>query len=335
MQREHRRAIQSLALVLVLIAVLALSACGGGGSSASPNSESPVSGTTEAANTDVVGQAAPGGGAVGDTVEAPGAVAPAPAEDRAQQDSGEARSASEQKSFDRLVIRMGNMGLQVTDVLRAVSTVQQVAAANGGYVSSGNTTQSEETSHAVVTITVPAQNFVKAFSELRDLGELVSDSTQSQDVTEEYVDLQSRQRNLEATEKSLLTLLERAGTVGEVLTVQRELGTVQGQLEQVKGRLKYLTNRTNMSTITVTLSPIPSPAREPKLEPAPRWSALEVAARAWTASLRMLQGVATVVISVTVFGWWLIPLLLGMLLWYRRSGGFRRQARPSETASPS
>jgi hypothetical protein len=130
----------------------------------------------------------------------------------------------------------------------------------------------------------------------------------------------------------MLALLSRAKTVGEVLSVQRELTTVQQQLDQVKGRIKYLGNRTAMSTIDVTLTPVPVATPKAGPKPVVGWSALEVAERAWNASLRTLQGIATVIISVVVFAWWLLPLLLAAAVWYGRGGRLRRPPRPGQTA---
>lgn len=318
----------NLVLLLVCVLALVLAACGGGAASREDATTNDTTASPASAGDVSSGQPE---GVVASGAGSSASQSQAPATNQAL----EADSQAQQQTFDRLVIRTGALSLQVEDVLRGASQVQQVATTNGGYVSNGSTREDEGVSYSELTITIPAQSFDKAFEQLRGLGELVSDSTQSQDVTEEFVDLQSRQRNLEATEKSILTLLDRANSVGEVLNVQRELTTVQGQLEQVKGRIKYLSSRTTMSSITVTLSPLPGALFTPKPESLPRWSVVEVAVRAWNASLRALQGVATVVISVAVFAWWLLPLLVGGLLWYRRGSGIRRRTRPGQTASPS
>ncbi len=338
-----------IAMTLLLLAALALSACGfgGGGGSTGDQGNNDTGATAATGGSGDAGAAAnmaeeggvettgqTTGGTGGDTagrqrapVQSGAAAAPAASQHR--------------QGFDRLVIRTGTLTLRVSDVAKGVTSVQQIASKYRGYVSNGSTREERRPAIADITITIPSESFDQAFSELRGLGKLVSDSAQSQDVTEEYVDLRSRQRNLEATQKRLLTLLNRASTVGEVLNVQRELTTVQGQFEEIKGRLQYLGNRTTMSTITVSLRPVLPPAAKPTPKPIPRWSAFEVAERAWLASLRMLQGVATAVISVVVFGWWLIPILLvGLLLWMRRGGtrrGFRRGpgVGPEQTAGTS
>ena len=67
-----------------------------------------------------------------------------------------------------------------------------------------------------------------------------SESTTGQDVTEQYTDLDSQLRNLEASEAQLLELMKQAGTVEEILKVQQELTNTRGQIEQIKGQMQYL-----------------------------------------------------------------------------------------------
>ena len=162
--------------------------------------------------------------------------------------------------------------------------------------------------------------------ELRGLGEKVTaDTVSGQDVTEEYVDLQSRERNLRATEESLLGLYNKAGSVEEALSIQRELTNVRGEIELVQGRIKYLDQHTAYSQITLDIQPVTSPQ-----PPKPAWDPRDVAAHAWTASLGVLQAIATTLISAIVFGWWLAPVLVGGLLWWRRRN---RPSNPATTES--
>jgi hypothetical protein len=93
-------------------------------------------------------------------------------------------------------------------------------------------------------------------------------------VTEEFVDLESRERNLLAAEESLLALYDRAESVEDTLTVEWELTDIRGQIEKVQGRIQYLERRTATSGIVLHLEPVAAaPAERP-------WSASSVAARA-------------------------------------------------------
>jgi len=104
-----------------------------------------------------------------------------------------------------------------------------------------------------ITIRIPAQNFVNATNALRALGVVRGDTTTTEDVSQEYVDLQSRLRNLRAEQNVLLALFGRSKTIKDTLAVQGQLSNVEGQIEQITGRIKYLDAHTLFSTVTVHL----------------------------------------------------------------------------------
>lgn len=179
---------------------------------------------------------------------------------------------------------------------------------------------------ADLMLSVPSEGFEETLDELRDLGsEVTTDTVEGEDVTEEFVDLEVRERNLLAAEASLVELYDQSQSVDDTLAVQRELTNIRGQIERVQGRLEYLEQRTDFSQISLSIQPAAGTA-----EGRPAWDPAGVAAGAWDASLRFLQALATAVISIIAFGWWLIPLLiLGLVLWRRR----RNQKGSSTTDS--
>ena len=216
--------------------------------------------------------------------------------------------------FGRKVVKTANLGLRSEEVRQSAARAQQVAATAGGIVLSSQVYRNDGSVTADLVLSVPYEEFERVLDELRGLGEKVTtDSISGQDVTEEYVDLESRERNLRATEESLLRLYDRAENVEEALSIQRELTTVRGEIELVQGRIKYLDQRSAYSQITLNIQPVTSPP-----PPKPTWDPGEVVEQAWDASLAVLQVIATAIISAVVFGWWLVPVLVGGLLWWRR-----------------
>ena len=145
----------------------------------------------------------------------------------------------------------------------------RIAAQNGGQIMSSSTgiqtpvpvplqngtRASSEKSPPIgdITIRIPAGSFIKTTNALRGLGIVRGDNTTTEDVSQEYVDLQSRLRNLRAEQNTLLALFRRAQTINDTLTVQRQVSDVEGQIEQVTGRIKYLDARTVFSTVTIHL----------------------------------------------------------------------------------
>ena len=221
---------------------------------------------------------------------------------------------------DRMIVRTANVSLLVEDVPETLESIARLVDRLDGTVVSSSMRGDGDESSAIVTIRVPVATFDDALADLRRLGvRVVSENTGSQDVTEEYVDLDAQLRNLEATETQYLNLLNRADTVEDVLKVQRELSSVRGQIERIKGRLQYLERTSAMSVITVHLSPATNP--KPLVDPG--WSASESSKAAVRSLTSAGQALADGLIRVLVFSPFWLPIVgvTGVVgyLWRRRS----------------
>ena len=234
-----------------------------------------------------------------------------------------------QDDFGRKIIKTADLGITSDDVRGEATRAQQVAARLGGTIVSAQTYRSDNATYAALVVSVPSEHFEDALAELRGLGEEVTtDTVSGQDVTEEYVDLQSRERNLLAAEQSLLDLYNRADDVQDALSIQRELTGIRGEIEQVQGRMQYLKQSSDMSQISLSIQPVASPPKPP-----PAWDPALIVAKAWSASLTVLQRLAAAILSTLVFGWWIIPPLALGAWWLRRKltrPGFTPQAPEPE-----
>ncbi len=157
-------------------------------------------------------------------------------------------------TVDRLIIRTGYMIIVVEDVASSMEQITNLAATYNGYVVDSRSQQDGDRMVGSIAIRVDANYFNDAIQALRNMAvEVTAESTSGQDVTEEYVDLQARLSNLEASEAQLLDLMEQAGTVDEILEVQRELTDTREEIEQIKGRMQYLEQSSATSLIQVSL----------------------------------------------------------------------------------
>jgi hypothetical protein len=205
-----------------------------------------------------------------------------------------------------MIIRNATLSVQADDVEKFLSDVRALANEQNGTVMQASTSLREDKTYANVTIQVPAAAFDTTISRLRQLAYKVnSENTSSQDVTEEFVDTDSQVRNLKATEAAYLELLKKATNVNDTLSIQRELTSVRGEIERRQGRMNYLQKKSDTSTITLSISPRLTNSVKPQTE---GWDAGKVLSQAWEGSLRGLQGLATVLITIVVYGWWLLPL---------------------------
>ncbi|MBI4199573.1 MAG: DUF4349 domain-containing protein [Chloroflexi bacterium] len=212
---------------------------------------------------------------------------------------------------DRLIVRTVAMSLLVEDISKALETIASLATGAGGFVVSSRVSGEEEGRSGLISIRVPAEQTDAVLGRVRGLAVRVpSEQSSAQDVTEEYVDVQARTRNLERTEEQYLRLLDRAETVEDALKVQRELSNVQGQIEQAKGRMQYLERTSASSLITVELQPAGSPRRLVE----PGWSPWETAKSAVRALARFGQGLANGAILLGV--WALVWVPLAAVGWF-------------------
>ena len=155
---------------------------------------------------------------------------------------------------DRMIIRTANMQLVVDDVRDTMDRITELSESLGGFVVDSSSWKEGERIVGQITVRVPSSDFNYAMSVLREMAvEVNSESTSSQDVTEEYVDLEAQLRNMEATEEQLLKLMEKAEKVEDILGIQRELSRVQQDIERTKGRMQYLERTSAMSLILVLL----------------------------------------------------------------------------------
>jgi len=101
---------------------------------------------------------------------------------------------------------------------------------------------------------IPVEKFDGVYNDIKNIdGEVIYASSFTDDVTQEYIDLESRLRNLQETEKQLVEILKTAKTVEDTLAVYEQLTSIRSQIEVLEGQIKYLDNQVDYSYITVTL----------------------------------------------------------------------------------
>jgi len=214
---------------------------------------------------------------------------------------------------ERMIVRNGEISLVVNDVTDARDEIAQLAVRFDGYVVSSQISGEEQDMRGWISIRVPDDRFESALAELRDLAvRVTSESTSSQDVTEEYVDLESRLKNAEATESQYLALLEKAEDVEDILNIYESLSRVRSEIEQIKGRMQYLERISSMSLISVYLKP--AATAKPLVRAG--WSALEMLKSAVRGIVIFGQWLGTIAIWLLIF----CPVwgaILGIIYWRR------------------
>lgn len=317
-------------IIVGLLVLLLLAACGGsaplgstasapastereeasGGDAALPPAASPAASFAPEVPQDTSGEAAGGNAGSG---------------------SGDQQVAERnaQGQFNRLVIRTGNIALVVDNVDSSEARLRQIAESRGGYVLGSQVSGDEQQRRAEISFKVPSTRFDEALAEVTKLAiKVESQDVEGQDVTDEYVDLNSRLRNLQAVEARLIDFLQQAQDVEEALQVNQQLSEIQGQIEQAEGRIAYLKESAAYSTINVSIRGQLTVV----VEPDRTWSPAATARNAANSVLAFAQVVADILIVFAVwFPIWLPMAILGVWLW-RRS---RRAPAPTMPTTPT
>ncbi|MBV6452761.1 MAG: hypothetical protein MHPDNHAH_03531 [Anaerolineales bacterium] len=226
---------------------------------------------------------------------------------------------------NRMIVKNANVRLMVEDTDVAIDRSLQVVGDAGGYIVSSQVWYQDyygnNLKYASITIGVPVEEFENVMRRLRGLAvDVLDESATGEDVTDQYVDLQSQLTNLEATRARIQEFLKDAKTVDEALRVNQELANIEAQIEQIKGRMNYLTDRSAFSTITINLEPefpvlTPTPTSTPKPTATPiPWQPADTFNDAKGTVTVVYQGIANFLIWLVVV---ILPIVLppALILW--------------------
>ncbi len=177
----------------------------------------------------------------------------APDEPRSEADLDAATLVADAAAGQK-IIQNARITMEVRSPKEAASKLQEEAGSKGGYVSDISERQlSDELIFIQMTIRIPADAFTEYHARVVDLGTVIDSRIWSEDVTEEYVDLQARLDNFKSEEEALRRILEDAETVDEMMSVRRQLTQIRGEIESLEGRLRYLDDRVSYSTLNINL----------------------------------------------------------------------------------
>jgi hypothetical protein len=231
----------------------------------------------------------------------------------------------------RKVIRTGRIDLVVDTYDDARAKLDKLLEAAGGYVDSTQVQHHQgAVSSATLVLRIPQEAFGQLVPKLKELGEIAAESTNADDVTDQYVDVSARLASAQTLEKRLLEIAaERAAGVEALLAVERELARVRGEIESYEGRLRQWNDQIAMSTLTLTITTT-APAIAATAEPG--------------LGTRIKSGFSDSVAALQTFGAWLVVAGTTLLPWMilivpgfvfgRRA--YRRRAKklPVAVASP-
>lgn len=233
---------------------------------------------------------------------------------------------------ERIILRNANLSLIVEDTAATISRIAALANDSGGWVVTSNTRANTSSGGTYttgnITVRVPAAGLDDALATIREGAlEVTNEQVIGRDVTEEYVDLSSRLRNLKATEDQLAEIMESAYTVEDVLAVQNELTRVRGDIESIEGRLRYFDEAAAFSLVRVDLRERVPAIGEVQVD---YWNPGDTVQTGVGALVVVAQTVTDGVILLAIVGGPIL-LVVGGVIW----GGWRMWRRGRREASPA
>ncbi|MEP6474905.1 MAG: DUF4349 domain-containing protein, partial [Gemmatimonadota bacterium] len=165
------------------------------------------------------------------------------------------REANDPSGLATMIIRTGQASIEVDSLAVAIGTLRGLAGRLGGYLANTSYQGGQhQYASASIEIKVPSNRFDDLLSGLSPLGKLEYANVTSQDVGEEYADIDARVTNGKRLEARLIDLLaNRPGKLQEILELERELARVREEIERYEGRMRYLKSHSSLSSLTISV----------------------------------------------------------------------------------
>ena len=216
-------------------------------------------------------------------------------------------------SAERMIVYTVQLNIEVQDAEKAVNDITALAAQYNGYISAANMSRSSKGQmRGTITLRIPAASLDAAQKQVESVGlKVLSRNRNSNDVTDQYTDLNARLTNLQATEDELRKLLdtvrERTGKADDILAIYNRLTEIRGQIEQIKGQMNVLSKTSTFATMTVSLTP----HEEVVVVEPEGWLPNRTALQALRSLVQALQGLADLAIWAILF---FLPIFIVLAL---------------------
>ncbi|MFK7910181.1 MAG: DUF4349 domain-containing protein [Akkermansiaceae bacterium] len=168
--------------------------------------------------------------------------------------------ASARSADSRVLIKTGTIRIEVNDVENSTQLAKKIVKKHKGYLENISTSDDDH-AYARLKLRIPKNQLSPAMDELASLGKVTSRDVEIEDVTDEWIDLQAKLKNLRALRDRLRVLLRQAKNVKETLEVEKELTRVQSELDSLEGRIKAMGKHVTYSKLSLTIrqKTIPGP----------------------------------------------------------------------------
>lgn len=227
---------------------------------------------------------------------------------------------------NRLVIKESFLSLLVDNVVKVQKLIIEKAQELGGYMVDSYINNPQETAKATVTVRIPQEKLEQALTYFRGLSiKVIEENLQGQDVTDQYIDIETRLKTLYKTKARFEEMMEKATQIQDILTIQREIINLQSQIDSLKGQQQYYEKNAKMAKLTIYLA---TDELALPYTPSELWRPKVVFKQAVRSLISSLRKIATLLIWLGVYSVIWVPVMLIVYFFY-----YKRQKNPSLKAS--
>ena len=154
---------------------------------------------------------------------------------------------------ERKLIKNGELSFETSDVKKTKAAIDAICKELNAYISHENQNNYDTELRYNQTIRVSADKFDLLIQKIEsEANKIDSKNINTQEVTEEFIDVEARLKTKKELEARYREILKQAKTVTEILSIEGQIGQVRGEIESMEGRLKYLSSQVAYSTLNLS-----------------------------------------------------------------------------------
>jgi hypothetical protein len=157
------------------------------------------------------------------------------------------------QGVERKLIKNGRITFETQDLQKTKNQITSAVKKYKGYISSDSQNEQYDRINNHLKVRVPFEKFDSLLVGIsKEIEKFDQKEIKISDVTEEFLDVQTRLKNKKELEKKYLDILKKAKTVKEILEVEKEIGSLREDIESAEGKLKYLSDQVSFSTLNIS-----------------------------------------------------------------------------------
>ncbi|MFT6749019.1 MAG: hypothetical protein ACJAQ1_000948 [Flavobacterium sp.] len=162
------------------------------------------------------------------------------------------KETSDETSIKAKIIKNANLRFETDDLIKTNAKIQASVKKLNATIQSDAEEKEYKTNTRRLLVRIPSKNFEDFITEIsKGVGYFDTKEISSQDVTEEFIDIESRLKTKKVLESRYLELLKKVNKISEILEIEKQISEIREEIESKEGRLKYLNSQVSMSSVSI------------------------------------------------------------------------------------